>query len=151
MLGHGLFTCRCSLRAVYWAVVAAAAGIVSSGCGDAASKTVRLQGAVTLAGKPLPDDAQGSITFRPATSQQAPAVTVPIAGGRYDSPNTPAGKVKVYFNVQAPTGRTYKSERAGGQVAEMQDVVPEKYAQGLDLDVAGDSDEQNFDLGDKES
>ena len=118
----------------------------ASGCGRGASSTgntAHLQGEVTLGGQPLPAEAQGAITFRNATGR---ATTVPIAAGRYDSPATPAGSVKAYFSISKPTGKSYRSQRTGADVAETASIVPAKYGNGLDLEVAEDKSDQNFDL-----
>ena len=115
------------------------------GCGGGASSgnTAHLQGAITLGGQPLPADAEGAVTFR---SVSGSAVTAPIAHGRYDSPATPKGTVKAYFTISKPTGKTYKSERTGAEVAETISIVPASVTGGIDVDVSADNAEQNFDL-----
>jgi hypothetical protein len=116
-----------------------------AGCGGGSSSgnTAHLQGAVTLAGQPLPADAEGAITFR---SDSGGAVTVQITEGRYDSPATPKGAVKAYVNISKPTGKTYRSERTGADVAETINIVPAKYSGGIDVQVSEDNEDQNFDL-----
>jgi hypothetical protein len=108
--------------------------------------TAHLQGAITLNGGALPVDAEGAITFKPASGGQGRTVTVPIVAGQYDSPDTPKGAVKAYLVISKPTGRTYKSERTGAQVAEVASIVPPKYGAGVDLEVTGDATDQNFEL-----
>jgi hypothetical protein len=133
---------RCAISMVLLALGLA----TSTGCGGGASSTgntAHLQGAVTLAGQPLPADADGAITFRNATGK---AITVPIAAGRYDSPATPKGAVKAYFSISKPTGKSYRSGRTGADVVETASIVPAKYGSGLDLEVSDDKPDQNFDL-----
>lgn len=71
--------------------------------------------------------------------------TVDIQDGRYDAPKVPMGSVRVYFNIQQPTGRTFDTGRGALQV-EYRNIVPAKSASGLDLEVSGDKDNQDFDL-----
>jgi hypothetical protein len=101
---------------------------------------------VTIAGQPLSDKAVGGVSFRPMQAGQGREVFAQLTNGRYDSPQTPKGPVKVYFSISQPTGRTIKSERTGQEVPELANAVPEKYAAGVDLDVTGDNSDQNFDL-----
>ena len=57
-----------------------------------------LSGQVTLGGKPQPETAQAFITFAPAVDPNQ-SVSVPITAGRYDSPKTPAGTCRVFFEI----------------------------------------------------
>lgn len=133
-----------AFRIVSWFAFAIAFGWCA-GCGGGSSSgsTAHLQGAITLAGQPLPAEAEGAITFRSASGS---AVTAPIAQGRYDSPATPKGAVKAYFSINKPTGKTYKSERTGADVAETISIVPARVNSGVDVEVSGDNSDQNFDL-----
>lgn len=117
------------------------------GCGNSSlGNTAHLEGTVTLGGQPLPADAEGAITFRPTQSGQGRPVTVTIVDGKYDSPETPKGALKVFVSIVKPTGRMLKSERTGGEYQETASIVSAKYGDGIDLDVAGDKADQNFDL-----
>jgi hypothetical protein len=109
------------------------------------SETAHLAGTVTLGGKPLPGDAQGTIVFKPASADVTSA-TAAIVNGQYDSPETPTGAVKVYFNITKPSGRTFKSSRTGETVNEVASIVPASQAAGVDLNIEGDNSSQNFDL-----
>jgi hypothetical protein len=116
------------------------------GCGGAGGKaTAHLQGTVTLAGKPLPADAIGTITFIPTSKDQAPAATAEIAGGNYDCPAAPQGSVRVSFNITQPTGPEYTTDR-GGQARQLTNIVPDKYAAGVDVEVTGDDAAFDFDM-----
>jgi hypothetical protein len=117
------------------------------GCdGGGSSNTAHWQGTVTVDGQPLPGDATGSITFRPIGSGTARAVTVPIENGSYDSPQTPKGTVRAIFGITRPTGEARFDERAGREIAELESIVPEKSAQGVDIEVTGNNADGNFDL-----
>jgi hypothetical protein len=116
---------------------------VGCGGGSSSGNTAHLEGTVTLGGQPLPADAEGAITFR---SDSGGAATAPIKAGRYDSPATPKGTLKAYFSISKPTGKTYKSERTGADVAETISIVPASVSGGVDVEVSDDNSEQNFDL-----
>lgn len=126
-------------------VVGLIALAVCLGCGggSSAGDTAHLQGTVTIGGQPLPADAEGAITFRNAAGK---AATAPIVQGRYDSPETPKGAVKAYFTISKPTGKTFKSERTGTEVAETISIVPANVVGGIDVDATTDNSSQNFDL-----
>jgi hypothetical protein len=118
------------------------------GCGEGAtSDTAHLTGKVTLDGEPVPASAQGAITFQPAASNKGKAITVAIVNGAYDSKITPRGDVTAIVSLNMPTGKTYKSERTGQDVAELSPVTlsPEQ-SQGIALAVDGDEANHDFSL-----
>jgi hypothetical protein len=104
-----------------------------------------LRGRITLDGKPLPADAEGSISFQPNSGDQSRAVVAQVVDGSYDSPSTPTGLVKAVINLTQPTGRMLDNAR-GDPSPEMRSLVPPEAASVFDLEVAGDKDDQNFDL-----
>jgi hypothetical protein len=117
-----------------------------AGCGGSGGKpTAHLQGTVTLAGKPLPAEANAQISFVGTSKEQAPPATAQIVAGKYDCPTAPQGAVKVQFNILQPSGPEYTTER-GDKARQMENLVSDKYAAGIDLQVTGDNAEQNFDL-----
>lgn len=117
--------------------------LFTTGCSGDAGPTAHLAGTVTLRGKPLPPDAQAGISFQPATGD---AVKVKIVDGKYDSPETPQGKVVVTFHISKPVGPVKTSPRTGKEFQNIVNIVPPKYAVGIPLEVNGDNLEQNFDL-----
>jgi hypothetical protein len=119
--------------------------ISTTGCGTTNGGATRLQGQVTLNGKPLPADAKAFVTFVPE-GNPGKAVSVPVTNGNYDSPDTPVGKVNVQFEISREVGPTKTSERTGQSYREMENLVPGKYSTGLPLEVTGDNSTQNFDL-----
>lgn len=136
---------RTARRVVSAALVLGMAATV--GCSGGGNENVaHWSGAVTIGGQPLPDGAVGTITFRPTAGDTAPAASVPIENGRYDSPNTPKGSVVAYFDITAPTGRTYHSERVGKDIPEMKSIVPPEKNQGMTLTVDEDKSDANLDL-----
>jgi hypothetical protein len=130
--------------AMAWVACLGAVGV--GGCGGSGGKpTAHLQGTVTLAGKPVPADATAHVSFTPAGKDQAPAASAPIVDGKYDCPGAPEGAVRVFFNITQPTGPEYTTDR-GDKARHTKDLLPPKYGSGLELQVAGDNAEQNFDL-----
>jgi hypothetical protein len=116
------------------------------GCGGGGGDTAHLQGTVTIGGKPIPADATASVTFDPLQrSEGVKTVSVKIEGGKYDSPETPKGPVKVVFNIQQPYGPEYTTDR-GVKARDIKSIVPEKSQAGVSIDVTGDNANQDFDL-----
>lgn len=131
--------------AVWHGTLSAIVVSLLAGCGEVEKATAHLQGAVTLAGKPLPTDATGSVSFTPTSREQAPAATAEVVGGRYDCLAAPQGAVRVSFNIMQPTGPEYTTER-GVTTRNTKDLTPAKYAAGIDDEISGDNAEKNYDL-----
>jgi hypothetical protein len=119
--------------------------LLSAAPGCVGESPTRLQGKVTLSGQPLPADAEAYIVFA-AEADRSGAVSVPIVGGRYDSPRTPRGEVTVFFEINQPTGPERTSERTGRTYRDIATLVPAKYATGMPLTVESDDPSRNFDL-----
>jgi hypothetical protein len=120
--------------------------LIASGCGNGNSKpTAHVSGTVTINGQPLPADAEGTIMFRPAAEGMAKTAGLPIITGKYDSPQTPAGEVTVYFGIQKTTGKQI-SDAGGPLYPEFRNIVPAGDAKGIELTITSDNSEQNFDL-----
>jgi hypothetical protein len=117
------------------------------GCGGSKGSGAHVAGKVTLGGKDLPSDAEAFITFAAAgAATQEQPVTVPITASRYDSPSTPTGKVKAYIAISRKTGPVKKSERTGAEYQDVVNLVPPQYSTGIEIDVAGDNRDQDFEL-----
>jgi hypothetical protein len=132
---------RGSLRSLALALLA----ITAVGCGEGGAQGVHLQGKVTVNGQQLPTDAEGTVMFRTTRSGQGNAATARIEAGRYDSPATPTGPLKVFFTVQKPTGRMLDNGR-GDPSPEYESIIAPEYGSGIDLTVEGDKSDQDFDL-----
>jgi hypothetical protein len=131
-------------RALAWLAVAVLACVTISACGTSRRDgTAHIQGTVTLGGQPLPANAQANITIAPAEKGRTAGAVV--TDGRYDCPDAPVGKVKVYFSVMRPTGKMI-TEADNRPFAEMGSIIASKYASGIDLEIAGDNANQDFDL-----
>ena len=120
---------------------------VALGCSGSSGAGAHVSGRVTLDGKPLPADAKAFVIFAPAaTTEQSQSVSVPVVNGAYDSPNTPVGSVKVFFDVTKATGPVKKSERTGEDYQDVINLVPSEFGAGVARTVDGDMADQNFDL-----
>lgn len=119
--------------------------LLGCGGGDARRPTAHLRGAVTLGGEALPEDAEANLFFKPTARGQARTTSVPVVDGVYDAPDVPLGTVKLYFDLQRPTGRMV-SEAGGTPFPEYRNLVPAEYGNGLEIQVDGDSLERDFDL-----
>jgi hypothetical protein len=141
MLMAGLPTSVIALRAI---LSASAALFLASGCGKSDSPKAHLAGRVTIKGASVPSDADAAISFAPLAGGQS--VSVPIVDGRYDSPQTPEGKVTVKFYISQPIGPEKESERTGEKFRDVANLVPAKHAAGIVLEVRGDNSNQDFAL-----
>ena len=117
---------------------------LTSGCGEGSGPTAHLAGAVTINGKPVPSDAEASLSFEPEAGGRP--VSVPITNGRYDSLETPQGDVYVKFYISRRVGPVKTSERTGEKYQDVANLVPPEHAAGMPLSVIGDNLNQDFKL-----
>jgi hypothetical protein len=119
------------------------------GCGPASpSEPVsKLEGTVTVGGKPLPEDAEGSLGFSPAKLGEAPPCQAKLVGGRYRSDRVPQGVVVVTFQITRRTGKMLKTSPDDiHPTPERINLVPEAVRGGLRIEVQADNPNQDFDL-----
>jgi hypothetical protein len=115
-----------------------------AGCGARAPSypTVKLEGTVRIGGQPV---AEGFIMFiSGGAHDQAPPTRAPIVQGRYCADQVPLGQVRVLFSACRATGRMIKEYSEPRP--ELENLVPEKYRDGIPLDIRGDNPQQDFDL-----
>jgi hypothetical protein len=123
--------------------------IIAAGCGSAArtEPVAKLEGTVTIGGKPLPSDAEGSVTFMPTARGEAPPVQAGLAAGHYKAENVPKGQVTATFHISRLTGKMLKASPDDiHPTPERIDLVPEALRAGLKVEVKGDNPRQDFDL-----
>ncbi len=104
-------------------------------------ETAHLAGAVSIDGDWVP---HGKLVLLPLGSGQGPALGATITDGHYDFPRAPLGKSLVQIYANRPTGKVEKV--MGAEIAEVVDTVPEKYRQGIEIEVFGDNLRQDFAL-----
>jgi hypothetical protein len=124
---------------------ASVALLILAGCGSGGPPSVHLKGAVTIGGQPLPADSIGNVSFKVTSRDQGKSASAQIVDGKYDSPTTPVGKVKVFFNIQQATGQLGK-EPDGVTYPIYRSLVPAKDQPGLDFEVKSDETQHDFDL-----
>ncbi len=123
--------------------------VLVTGCGPAGrtEPVANLEGTVTIGGKPLPADAEGTVTFMPAVRGEAPPVQAKIAAGHYKAEKVPKGQVTATFQISRVTGKMLKTSADDiHPTAERIDLVPEAWRVGKKFEVQGDNPHQDFDL-----
>jgi len=119
--------------------------VAVAGCTKGDGQTAHLRGTVTLGGRPIPAEAESTITFRTTTVNQAAPVSGRIVNGQFDVADAPLGPVRAVFSIELPTG---VKAFAPGADPEMQhrSLVPEKLAAGMPLEIKGDNLEMKLEL-----
>lgn len=118
------------------------------GCGQATAPApeyphARLQGAVAVAGKPVP---KGSLDFMPLESGRGNATKAEIVDGRFTADKVPLGKVLVTIHAMQETGKMVQSPSSSTPQPERIDLIPAKYRSGITIQVTGDNASQDFKL-----
>ena len=120
-----------------------------AGCGPAGPKKYKVSGAVQFEGRPLD---QGVITFAPEDPNQGTYATIPITGGKYESPPDGGllpGKYKVMISSAAGEAAPPGPDDAPGISGIQKDRIPAKYNANTELTREVKADDPNvfdFDL-----
>ena len=127
-------------RKIFVSVVLAVA-IAGPGCGkhDAGRPVARLQGMATYQGQPVES---GGVSFSP--QQGGKAVWATFDKGRYVAQGVTVGPVLVKIHALQATGKTIV--RSVAEIPEEVSIVPDRYREGVLIQVAGDRLDLNFDL-----
>jgi hypothetical protein len=122
---------------------------MSVGCGKGARPpaypSARLAGMVTVDGQPV---AKGVLQFLPPEGSPAAIIQAEIIDGRYTATAVPVGKIRVLFSGVKETGRV-DTKSSSQPIPEVVNLIPERYRDGMDIQVTGDNDGQNFELKSK--
>ncbi len=131
------------LRALgVWLFGALTCATLMTGCGSKGSAAgARLEGAVTLDGNPI---TEGTLQFVPQQPSKEGPVMAPIKDGRYVAPAVPLGKIRVLVGATKKTGKMIKVYSE--PYPEVVSIIPEKYRDGIEINVTGDNANQNFEL-----
>jgi len=114
------------------------------GCGGSNSDNqsnwpaAKLHGKVTLDGQPL----TGNLSFVSQDPKIASVVSAKIVNGQYSASDVPLGKTKVLISALQATGK--KEMNYDKEVEIVMELVPEKYREGIDVDITADTSEQDF-------
>jgi hypothetical protein len=118
--------------------------VCATGCGGS-SENAHVKGKVTVNGQPLPADAIGTVTLQTTKPGQGKMASAAIENGAYEVRQAPLGPLKAFITVQQPTGRTIDNGR-GTPAQEYKNIISDKYASGIDIQVDGDNEAMDFPL-----
>jgi hypothetical protein len=133
-----------------WAIIAIAKicgiGVMFlsiSGCGSEGSQrgSVIVEGKVTLKGAPLKS---GQIQFIPLSAKQGSPVKAAIEDGKYRAEGLSLGSYSVTFSATRSAGKM-RTEH-GMQIPETENLIPAKYAAGIQISISGDKESKDFNL-----
>jgi hypothetical protein len=118
-------------------------GSVLAGCGSGkpAYPAARLEGGVTVDGRPI---AKGNVQFLPQGPGKAPVTQASIVDGRYVAAAVPRGKVRVLLTATQETGKMVAAYSEPHP--EVVNLIPEKYRSGIEIEVTADNLSQDFAL-----
>jgi len=123
--------------------------VLAAGCGTAArtEPVATLEGTVTISGKPLPADAEGTVVFMPAARGEAPPSQAKIVAGHYKAEKAPKGQIAATFQISRLTGKMLKTSPDDiHPTPERINLVPEASRSGIKFEVQGDNAHQDFEL-----
>jgi hypothetical protein len=122
----------------FWAMSLPIAGC-SHGSGSGGAAVV--EGKVTVNRVPLK---HGQIQFIPLSGTPGTAVKATIEEGKYRAEGLSTGSYSVTFGAVRSTGKT-RTEH-GMQIPETENLIPAKYAAGLEMSISGDRETKDFNL-----
>jgi hypothetical protein len=131
------------------ALICALLLVLTAGCGPSArtEPVAKLEGNVTIGGKPLPADAEGTVIFMPAARGEAPPAQAKLAVGHYKAENVPKGQVLATFHISRLTGKMLKTSPDDiHPTPERVDLIPESLRAGVKVEVQGNNPHRDFDL-----
>ncbi len=130
----------------FWtaAVAVAAVSIATLGCGGPAKsyKTAQITGSVTLDGQPIE---KGVINF---IGNETGEGSAEIVAGKFAARDVPLGKVRIFVVATRETGKMVPGSSA--PVPEIESIIPPKYSQGIETEIAGDEADRKIELTSKE-
>ena len=111
------------------------------GCGGQGFPTARLEGRVSVGGRPVE---HGNVTFTPLQSDRGTSVSAKNESGAYAVSKAPQGKVRVDFQAVQETGRTVM--QFGKPYPETVNIIPDKHRAGFEIEIDGDNIHKDFNL-----
>jgi hypothetical protein len=115
--------------------------VLSFGCGGPAKsyKTAHVGGTVTLDGQFID---KGVINFIGDTTGEGSAE---IVAGKFSAVDVPLGKVRIFVVATRETGKMVPG--SSEPVPEIESIIPSKYSQGIEAEIAGDETDRKIELG----
>jgi hypothetical protein len=112
-----------------------------SGCGASAYPVSTVEGTVAVDGVPIES---GTVSFSPLESNTGQAISAEINAGMYRSEKVPRGKSLVIISAFKDIGE--KHVEFGITYPKLKNMIPEKYAAGIELNVDAPKLTHNFEL-----
>jgi hypothetical protein len=112
-----------------------------AGCGGSAYRVSTVEGTVVVDGVPI--DA-GMLSFSPLESNTGQAISAEIKAGKYRSDKVPRGKSLVIISAFKDIGE--KHVEFGITYPKLKNMIPEKYAAGIELNVDAAKLTHDFEL-----
>lgn len=100
-------------------------------------KTANVAGTVELDGQPIE---KGVVNF---ISENGDA-SAEIVAGKFAAREVPLGKVRIYIKSNRETGKMVPG--SSEPVPEIENIIPEKYNQGMEAEIAGDETDRKIEL-----
>ena len=112
-----------------------------AGCGGSAYPVSTVDGAVAVDGVPIEE---GTLSFSPLESNTGQAISANIKAGKYRSDKVPRGKSLVIISAFKDVGE--KHVEFGITYPKLKNMIPEKYATGIELNVDAPKMTHDFEL-----
>ena len=121
-------------------LLCAAAAMAAVGCGGPAKsyKTADVAGTVTLDGQPIQ---KGVINF---IGNETGEGSAEIVAGKFTAREVPLGKVRIFVVATRETGKMVPG--SSEPVPEIESIIPAKYSQGIEAEIAGDETDRKIEL-----
>ena len=112
-----------------------------AGCGGSAYPVSTVDGAVAVDGVPIEE---GTLSFSPLESNTGQAISANIKAGKFRSDKVPRGKSLVIISAFKDVGE--KHVEFGITYPKLKNMIPEKYAAGIELNVDAPKMTHDFEL-----
>ena len=112
-----------------------------AGCGGLGYPVSTVEGTITVDGAPIE---AGTVSFSPLESNTGQAISAQIHAGKYRSEKVPRGKSLVIISAFKDVGE--KHVEFGITYPKLKNMIPEKYAAGIELNVDAPKLTHDFEL-----
>ncbi|MDR2643710.1 MAG: hypothetical protein LBC74_13055 [Planctomycetaceae bacterium] len=131
---------KITLKKISYVIVLLFVVLLLSGCLSGSSyQTTDLDGVVTIDGVPVND---GMLSFAPTSGAGGRGVRTNIVAGKYTAKKVPVGEVDVTFTAVKKTGKKFQA--MGVEVDEQISIVPEKYKEGIKIEIITGQKKHDF-------